>query len=220
MSLPKPYYDEDGITIYHADCREIIPHLEPVDLVLTDPPYGFKRFETDGKNYLDSVGPALQMAFSLLKDNGSMFVFTGTGEVVKVANSVGQDIKRLFWMYKPNDCTYPLKGWLLKSEAILWFAKGKADLLDRHPYKHDCYVVTSVGQEGVDGHPTVKPLQVMRDFVSRAYHNGTILDPFMGSGTTLVAAKNLGRRCIGVEIEEKYCEIAVKRLAQGVLKYE
>ena len=218
MSLHVPYYtDGQGIVLYHGDCRDILPHLPKVDLVLTDPPYGFNRFETDGKDYLLAVGPALRLAYNRLDENGSMFVFTGTGEVVKVANAIGQDVKRLLWLYKPNDCTYPLKGWLLTSEAILWFSKGNGGLFDRHPYRHDCYTVTSVGQEGVNGHPTVKPLEVFKDLASRCPVGGTILDPFIGSGTTFVAAKNLGRKAIGIEIEEKYCEIAVRRLAQEVL---
>ena len=151
-----------------------------------------------------------------------MFVFASTGEVVNLANAVrAHDFKRLFWMYKPADCTYPLAGWLLKSEAILWFVKGdRIGLEERRPFKHDCYIHNGVGREGVEGHPTVKPLAVVKDIASRCPVRGLILDPFMGSGTTLVAAKQLGRRAIGIEIEERYCEIAVKRLAQEVLPME
>lgn len=216
--MPKPYYDHAGITIYHGDCREILPTLESVDLVVTDPPYGFSRVQNDDKNFLKIVGPALTSAFSLLPDGGSMFVFSGTGEVINLANSVKAQFKRMLWMYKPADCTFPLQGWLLTSEAILWFMKkGKCNMFDRHPFRHDCYIHNRTGREGVEGHPTVKPLSVITDFASRCPLNGTILDPFMGSGTTLRAAKDLGRRAIGIELEEKYCEIAVKRLQQEVL---
>jgi DNA modification methylase len=69
-------------------------------------------------------------------------------------------------------------------------------------------------------HPTQKPEAVMRWCIKLSGTQGTILDPFMGSGTTLVAAKNLGRKAIGVEIEERYCEIAVKRLAQEVFNFD
>ena len=219
--MSKPYYEHAGIVIYHGDCREVLPTLtEKVDLVLTDPPYGFNRFETDGKDYLDTVGPALQVAFSCLCDGGNMFVFTSTGEVVNVANAVAQPLKRMLWMYKPADCTYPLAGWLLTSEAILWFSNGSPmRLLERKPYRHDVYICNNIGREGVKGHPTVKPLSVMRDLASRCYEDCTILDLFMGSGTTLVAAKDLGRKAIGIEIEERYCEIAAKRLAQEVMPF-
>ena len=212
----KPYYQDDACTIYHADCREILSKmpLNIADMVLTDPPYGMNRFATDGKDFLQVVGPALQTAFTRLRSPGSMFVFTSTAEVVNVANAVGQPLKRLLWMYKPNDCTYPLGGWLLKSEAILWFHKGdRLGLEERRPFKHDCYTVTSVGKEGVKGHPTVKPIAVVSDFVMRTHPGALVLDPFMGSGTTLLAAKRMGRKAIGIEIEERYCYLAAERLA-------
>lgn len=200
-----PYYRDKkrGITIYCGDAREVLPQLKLVDSVVTDPPYGMGRFRTDTPNYLDTVGPALQLTWTRMKDPASMFVFTSTREV----------LKRLLWMYKPADCTFPHKGWLLTSEAILWFAKGKGfNLAERRPYKHDCYTVKTVGREGVEGHPCVKPLAVIADLVSRCPERGTVLDPFMGSGTTLLAARNLGRKAIGIEIEPRYCEIAVDRL--------
>jgi site-specific DNA-methyltransferase (adenine-specific) len=216
MSLPEPYYQDDSCTIFHGDSRELVPLLEDdaVDMVLTDPPYGMNRFATDGKDFLRVVGPVLQDAFRCLVSPGNMFVFTSTAEVVNVANAVEQPLKRLLWMYKPNDCTYPLGGWLLTSEAILWFHKGnRLALEERRPFKHDTYTVTSVGQEGVTGHPTVKPIAVVSDIASRVRPGAMILDPFMGSGTTLLAAKRLGRRAIGIDVEENYCYLAAERLA-------
>jgi len=215
----KPYWEdkEAGLTIYHGDCRAILPLLgeRKFEMVCTDPPYGFGRVTNDGKDYLDIVAPALRMAWTQLKASGDMFVFTSTGEVVNVANALGQPLKRLLWMYKPNDCTFPLAGWLLTSEAILWFHKGnKLNFAERKPYKHDTYVHTGVGQEGVEGHPTIKPLAVVGDIVSRCVKGGSVLDPFMGSGTTLVAAYRLGRKAVGIEINQEYCEIAVRRLGQ------
>jgi DNA modification methylase len=230
------FYEEPGITLYCGDCREVLPLLVAqqcttqcleectgrcfgiADLVVTDPPYGMGRFPTDGKDYLDSIGPALRYTFAALKDGGSMFVFTSTGEVLRVGRAVAQPLKRMLWMYKPADMTYPFAGWLLKSEAILWFAKGdRLNLCDRTPFRHDTYICTQTGREGVDGHPTVKPLSVISDLVSRCPVGGTVLDPFLGSGTTFRAAKDHGRKAIGIEIEPEYCEIAVKRLRQGVL---
>jgi DNA modification methylase len=120
----KPYYQDDYVQIYHGDCREILPSLPKVDLVLTDPPYGMGRFKTDTKDFLLVVGPALSNAYSLLPNGGSMFVFTSTAEVINLANAVKAPFKRMLWMYKPADCTFPLHGWLLTSEAILWFMGG------------------------------------------------------------------------------------------------
>jgi len=213
----KPYYEVDGITIYHGDCMDVFAALSGVAGIVTDPPYGMNRFATDGKGFLSLVGPRLRAAWGTVQDNGSMFVFMSTAEVVNVAVAVGAEFfKRMLWMYKPADMTYPLGGWLLKSEAILWFHRGgRLNLVERKPFRHDCYIHRRVGLEGVEGHPTVKPLDVVQDFVSRI--PGVVLDPFMGSGTTLVAAQNLGRRAIGIEIEERYCEIAARRLDQTVL---
>jgi site-specific DNA-methyltransferase (adenine-specific) len=219
--LPEPFYDHAGITIFHADCQDILPLLPKVDMMLTDPPYGFQRFETDGRNYLELVGPALKLAWELLVDGGSLFCFSGTAGVVNLANSCGLPLKRLLWMYKPNDCTYPLKGWLLTSEAILWFLKdGPCNLMDVKPYRHDTHIVTSVGNEGVNGHPTVKPYSVVRSIAARCPKMGVILDLFMGSGTTLRAAKDLGLKVIGIEIEESYCQIAAKGLEQEIFSFK
>src|SRR3990167_5313114 len=215
--LIKPYYEESGITIYHGDSRNILPHLPQVDLILTDPPYGFNRFATDGKDYLYSVGKVFDLFPLVMKETAACFVFTSTGEVLNVGNRMPLKFYRLLWMYKPADCTYPLNGWLLTSEAILWFTKnGKCELFDRHPFRHDCYIHNRVGLEGVEGHPTVKPLSVISDFVNRCPYNGIVLDPFLGSGTTLRACKDLGRTGIGIELEERYAEIAVNRLQQEV----
>lgn len=213
----KPYYDHGGIVIYHGDAIDVLSETGPVSGVVTDPPYGMGRFATDTKDFLRAVGPILRAAWCLVGEPGSMFVFTSTAEVLNVGNAVGSPhFKRLLWMYKPADMTFPLAGWLLTSEAILWFHKGeKVGLVERHPFRHDCYTHTRSGLEGVEGHPTVKPLDVVQDFVGRI--PGVVLDPFLGSGTTLVAAKNLGKQAIGIEIEERYCEIAAQRLSQEVL---
>ncbi|MBL0058266.1 MAG: site-specific DNA-methyltransferase [Elusimicrobia bacterium] len=95
-----PLYSREGITLYLGDCRDILPALarESVDMVLTDPPYGMKRFATDGKDYLHAVAPALRQAWEVLKEGGSMFVFTSPWEAVKVAAKVGLPVRRLFWM--------------------------------------------------------------------------------------------------------------------------
>lgn len=213
----EPIYDLDNIKVFQGDSRDVLPQLpdECVELVVTDPPYGMGRVDNDGKDYLDTVAPILREAWRTLKCGGSMFVFTSTGEVVEVANALGQRLKRMFWMYKPADITYPLHGWLLKSEAILWFVKGKQAILEeRKPYKHDCYVHNNVGREGVEGHPTVKPLAIVKDFVARCPLGGTVLDPFAGSGTTMLAAKHLQRKAIGIELLPNYCKLITERLSQ------
>ena len=217
----QPYYEDKYVRIYHGDCREILPQLpdKSVDLVPTDPPYGFGRFSTDGQGFMELIGDTFRLIKEILKDGHWAFVFTGTGEIKRLLNTICLDYQRLLWLYKPADCTYPYRGWLLKSEAIALFSNGEpSPLFDRHPYRHDCYLHYTVGQEGVKGHPTVKPHAVIEDLVLRCEPNHLILDPFLGSGTTCYCAKKLGRKSIGIEIEERYCEIAANRCRQEVME--
>jgi len=215
----EPYHQEEAGIIYCADCRDILPKLPKVDFVLTDPPYGFNRFPGDeSERFLEIIKDCFDVI--PLIEGGWAFVFTGTGFLKDVLNAISLNFKRALWMYKPADCTYPYQGWILKSEVILLFSNGKAlPLLERKPYKHDCYIHRKVGMEPGINHPTVKPLAIIKDLASRSPEGGVILDPFLGSGTTAVAAKELGRRFIGIEISPEYCKIAVKRLRQGILNF-
>lgn len=210
MSLPKPYYDDgNGIVIYNADCRTILPHLPKVDLVLTDPPYGIKR---DGmKASTSSHGGRKAYAFlgwdskSPSSDIFQMIFEKSENQVVWGAN------------YYPAEFP-PKMGWLVwdkgqdicSSDCELAFASRDTALRR---------IVMNRVQLMKDGaaHPTQKPVALMTWCISHFSESQTILDPFMGSGTTLVAAKQLGRKAIGIELEEKYCEIAVKRLQQEYL---
>ena len=206
----KPYYEEKGITIYHGDCREILPTLPLVDLVLTDPPYGV------GLNAFDddfTVGPE-----GLIKCQSSIAaVFMSPRRVVEFANAIAisWDFERILWMEKSADISFPWRGWLMNSEAILIFSKPNAQWREPERYSRDCY---RVGPWGKQGHPNAKPPSVVRDIILKL-GGDLILDPFMGSGTTLRAAKDLGLQAIGIEIEERYCEIAAKRLRQEVFDF-
>lgn len=198
----KPYYDHDGIVIYHGDCLEILPQLEPVDLVLTDPPYGIGELMKGGswgmaQKYVD------MRSWDTLPTAETM---TGVIKMAPVSIVWGGN----YFGLEPSRC------WLVwdKQNAVTTTAACELAWtnLDR-PVRRFSWPV------GVHahGHPTEKPLELIAWCIEESRTSGTILDPFMGSGTTLRAAKDLGRKCIGIEIEEKYCEIAVKRLAQEVL---
>lgn len=223
MITRKPYFETALGKLYCGDCLDIMKEMEDksVDLVLTDPPYGFERFKGDEKDYLEVISSSFIEWPRILKGKGCAFVFSNTRDIVKIANCVPLQFRRMLWMYKPADCTFPFDdGWLLTSEAILYFSKnGKPNLEKIDKYHHDCYLQTRVGKEGVDGHPTVKPLMVVKKLAMRIPKDGLCLDPFLGSGTTAVACEQLGRRWIGIEISEKYCEIAARRIkneaAQG-----
>ena len=217
MSLPEPYYSHGGIVIYHGDCRDILPHVT-ADVVVTDPPYGMnwpcdnRRFcggsvesqarrPKNPRHYPPVVGddqpfdPSPWMGFS--------------GVVLWGANHYGQRLPvgtTLVWIKRLD----PAFGSFLSDAEVAWMKGG-----------HGVYCYRDLSMQGdttTRTHPTQKPVPLMRWCIG-LMPEGVILDPFMGSGTTLVAAKQLGRKAIGIEIEERYCEIAVKRLQQEVLPF-
>lgn len=216
----KPYYERGGITIYHGDCREILPTLQTdeIDLVLTDPPYGI------GINHnAKQVGTAThksRKATDLIWDDAipDAFCFTETMRVSKNQIVFGANY---YWQYFYSTQCY-----------IIWDKRGTlpavpfcdtefawTSFVGRMPKR---YIVINHGfirdSKDIREHPTQKPLELFRTILTDFSADGqSILDPFMGSGTTLRAAKDLGRRAIGIEIEEKYCEIAARRLSQEVM---
>ena len=201
----KPYYDEDGITIYHGDCRSLFPGLS-IDVVVTDPPYG-AGFPPRGDTKQGTIvcGPGSRPEWDTFDMSwieewqGPAAVFCGTSTVFRVG--MWTDAQGLLIYVKTNPSP-------IGSSFEPCVTRGFPRTGRQHFSAYNAFN----GQQ----HPTQKPLEVMEWVVSLA-PPGTILDPFMGSGTTLVAAKNLGRKAIGIEIEEKYCEVAVERLSQGVL---
>lgn len=219
----KPYYEESGITLYLGDCREIIPQLEAVQMVLTDPPYNA------GKNY--GVGtddrqewPAWCAWFdeiltlSLAKSrDGVMSFLSQTAYKKYVRLGIHDPYWTAVWHKRLSMgiCASPfMPHW----EPIPYWgpvrrrAKGKGE---------------QWGSDVIEGnvefgktrwnHPTPKPYLVMTQLVSR--FDGPILDPFAGSGTTLHAAKDLRRKAIGIEIEERHCETIAERLNQSVMQF-
>jgi len=198
VAKPTPYYEHAGITIYHGDCRDILPHVT-ADVVVTDPPYGMGKAAWDVSIVpVDSWLPTARRI-------GPVLLFCG--------NVGARDYPFADWTVawvragsvQRNGALRGFSNW----EPILTY--GLASLSND--------VVACPNFPDTDDHPTPKPTALMRKVLALC-PTGTILDPFMGSGTTLVAAKQLGRKAIGIEIEERYCEIAVKRLAQEVLPLE
>jgi len=124
----------------------------------------------------------------------------------------GWFFERMLWLYKTAQCVYPWRGWLLQSEAILIFSKGKPSWVDKKPYAHDCYQLRQVANnlpEDCGWHGSVKPMTVVQDILARI--GGLCFDPFLGSGSTLIACERLGRVCYGMEIVPHYCDVIVKR---------
>lgn len=220
----KPYYQDDWCTIFHGDCREILPQLEPVDLVLTDPPYIFESSGGGGiagkRQYAKEINTdnfRLGFDMGILKKFKNWFCFCSReqlAELITVASENKKNWMILTWC-KPNPTPFINNSYLPDTEYII-HSFGKNCLFGGYEDKHR-YIIYPVEKNDFE-HPTVKPVSIIQKLVRLgSQENEIILDPFMGSGTTLRAAKDLKRKSIGIEIEEKYCEIAVKRLRQEVL---
>jgi len=215
----KPYYEQDGITIYHGDCREILPALGAFDLLLTDPPYGVSESRHnathgDRSNLAAAVDygdaewddvpahEALAVARNLCKNQ---IVFGGN-----------------YYHLPPSSC------WLVWDKdntgdfadcELAWTNLKKA--VRKLTYRWNGMLQQPGRPKEQRQHPTQKPEPVMVWALGHAPQDvRTVLDPFMGSGTTLVACKRLGKAATGIELDERYCEIAANRLSQGALALE
>ncbi len=225
-----PYYEHAGITIYHGDCREILPSIS-ADCCVTDPPYGTQGLgggygrrqlhTVDGRMGrtiandcdLSHVEGAAPLIFYALAENSWLTTFCAARRMLehgKIFTDAGFDFYgELIW-----DKGAPGLGYTIRycHETALVFRKGEAE-------KGDVAILSIIREVGEhDQHPHEKPVAVIKAMLKLSA--GVVLDPFMGSGTTLRAAKDLGRRAIGIEIEEKYCEIAAKRLSQEVFTFQ
>jgi site-specific DNA-methyltransferase (adenine-specific) len=214
-----PYYDHAGITIYHGDCREILPGLS-ADLVLTDPPYGI-AVDTDNSRFSGgTAGNVAKGGNGVGSANGrpivgdaapfdpSFLLAHGEHQVIWGWNHYPDKLPRgacLVWLKRYDEAF----GSFLSDAETAWMSKG-----------HGVYCRRDLSNNSIAtsrAHPTQKPVPLMAWCLAFFPYAKTVLDPFMGSGTTLVAAKNLGLRATGIEIEERYCEAAAKRLSQEVL---
>ena len=220
----KPYYEADGITIFHGDCREILPTLE-ADAMVTDPPYGVALAGKSTKwTARSGVG------YTMLSDTPENV----EREVIPTIDAARARMRavvtpgvRMMWRYPEPTATgaiyYPSGAgpgrWGFTCwQPILYYGKCPY-LAAGMGSRPDSFSTTEAAEP--NGHPVPKPIRTMTWLVNKASLPGeVVLDPFMGSGTTLRAAKDLGRRAIGIEIEERYCEIAATRLGQMVLDVE
>lgn len=213
MSLPTPFYDEDGITIYHGDCRDILPLLPKVDLVLTDPPYGigYENYHPNSINYGKIIGDQLTFDPSFLIGFDPCIIWGG--------NNFADQLPIGGWICWDKRCSEQADKMLGSPFELAWCSKRNLFKMVRLQHGGAKNADARNGEVANQArfHPTQKPIRLMTACVSYFPNTKTILDPFMGSGTTLRAAKDLGRRAIGIEISREYCEIAVERLRQQVL---
>ena len=204
-----PYYQDEAVTIYNADCRKVLPFLERFDLLLTDPPYGIDaaRHRNSQKWGWRDYGNATDRQWDESTPPSWLL-------------DMIQDAAETAIVWGGNYYTLPPSmGWLVWDKGQRDFSLADAELAWTNRDKATRCFDYSRGEAAKDGrvHPTQKPLALMRWCLSLVPDAVTVLDPFMGSGTTLVAAKLEGRKAVGIEISEKYCEVAANRLRQGVL---
>lgn len=222
----KPYYEHAGITIYHGDCRDVL--VPECDLMLTDPPYavglGNHLGARDGRSDHVLVKAGYASYDDTVENLRGIVVPAVSRLLGRVTRAIvfcaGQHINEF---PKPN-----VIGGIFFPAAQGRNCWGFASLATAMFYGSGCRVelgskatvFSSTAASEKNGHPCPKPINAMKYFVNLGSEPGNlVLDPFMGSGTTLVAAKILGREAIGIEIEERYCEIAAKRLSQEVLAF-
>lgn len=193
----KPYYSDEYVTLYHGDCREVLPALS-FDGILTDPPYGI--------SYRQPRKTSARM--SIRGDDAWSFDRPNVPFVVWGANNSPDyaDCGWLVWDKKRYGADLFGDGEL----AAVSTRKGVHIFSSRWDRQH--------GDGWTGSHPTEKPT-VLMEWCMGFLGVDVLADPFAGGGSTLVAAKALGRRAIGIEIEERYCEIAARRLSQGVLDF-
>lgn len=253
----KPYYQDSSVTIYHGDCRDILPDLASVAVCVTDPPYSehvHKKSRAGGRelggselggsesgrsigspaNYSRSV----DFGFESLTEELRRFAADQIALLVKRWALVFSDVESSYlWRTDLVDVgmDYVRTGAWVKKGATPQFTGDRpavgfeAITIVHQPGKkhwsgggsHAVWsfpIALDRGGTSPRHHPTEKPLALMTRLVSLFTDPGeTILDPFMVSGTTLRAAKDLGRKAIGIELEEKYCEVAARRMAQECL---
>jgi len=209
----KPYYEQDGVTIYHGDCREVLPSVSlPDAAIIADPPYGISY---PGKG-VDGNAPG--------NDHGPI---TGDGVAFDPGHMLALDLPTILWggIYFA-DALPRTGGWLvwdkLRPESA-WHAQAEIAWTNCvntcRVFRYLWHGMIRQGERNTSHHPTQKPLELMA-WCIRFVEASLIVDPYIGAGATLVAAKNTGRRAIGIEIEERYCEIAAKRLSQTVMSFE
>lgn len=215
------YHQEDAGVIYHGDCLEILPLLDKVDLVVTDPPYLFD----DGGWGIKGKRPTYKKIYNelaggfdtrLLEKYNNWFCFCQKRQLIELLELANKNKRwELLTWNKPAPTPLTCNTYLPDVEYII-HSYQKNRLFGNYADKSHFYYANNSRLK--INHPTVKPLPlIIKLLILGSESNELILDPFLGSGTTAVAAKQLGRKYIGIEISEKYCEIAKQRLAQEQL---
>jgi DNA modification methylase len=226
--VSRPYYDHAGITIYHGDCREVLPSIRGNGVVISDPPFNVGYHYA---SYSDRMNEAEYRDLCRRALMPPSVAIHYPEDLFRIAQWLGEPPQKCAaWTYNANTP----RQWRM----VTWFAIAPDFSAVKQPYRNPTdkrvAALIEAGSDGCDlydwwhdqqvknvsrektEHPCQMPESVMKKIVGITPAE-TVIDPFMGSGTTLVAAKELGRRAIGIEIDEAYCELAAKRLSQEIL---
>jgi DNA modification methylase len=207
-----------------STCSDTVAKLmngEKADMVFTDPPYGMSyKGTTFGKEGLENDGDdeweeVLKGSFSnmiLFSENSVFALCFSPSRLDRFFRCTeGINFKRILTIYKPNRMGFPWQSWILTSEIIALFENGKPEY-NKENYKHDVYTFDySERPDKEVNHPTVKPLSIVSDVISKT-KGKSVLDLFLGSGTTMIASHQLKRKCYGMELDPKYCQVIVDRM--------
>lgn len=218
----KPYYQDDAGVIYNADCLDVMKQMPEkcVDITMADPPYNLGidysiNFNSDDKLDMNDYANWCSTWFEILLSKTTKTILTVGKNNLHVWFKIKPPKEIAIWIHK-NGVSGGSVSYLSLWEPIIFYGE-----FNRNSRNSDLFEFELERQKiGITGkeHPCPKQIKLWSDIVyNYSKHNDIILDPFLGSGTTAVAAKQLGRKYIGIEISEAYCKIAVQRLAQEIL---
>lgn len=228
--MTAPYYSDANVTLYHGDCRELLPGLNAVDLLLTDPPYGIPAGSAIWRRGGTAIEDWATAGHNVAVERWRELVVLADAWVVEFGVRAGDNFGlaaehvRVGWvpsnvyaLVKSAPAPTPRPGFCNALELAVVSRAGRPKWHGNGYVPNRWIGITPNGRGWAD-HPTQKPQEPMAALIrALSAPKALVLDPFAGSGTTLRAAKDEGRCAIGIEIDERYCEVAARRLDQGVL---
>lgn len=208
----KPYYDDGVVTIYHGDCRDILPGLEPGQAVVTDPPYGTDLAEWDkAEDFLENVATYIDLARRA--STGAVAWFCAGKHLPAILKHLPDYHRLLDWDKKSGNGTEANHIWYSTEHIIIF---GNYEVFRKYRGGSWTNSIISQAFEASKKHLCPKPEPVVDWLISHySRPGGVVIDPFLGTGTTAASAKKLGRRCVGIEREERYCELSAERCRQA-----
>jgi hypothetical protein len=213
-----PYYEDDLVTLYHGDCREVTAWLD-ADVLVTDPPYGIAWSKRHGDARLGTRNRIVTTNI-IAGDRDDILTMWGKRPSITFGSwrmPRPEGVRALLIWHKEGAFSGPTNAAFFTNHEEIYVVGEAAWRKSAPPLRSVLTTSEHRSQASRDiGHPTPKPIGVMEALIDRC-PPGVIADPFAGSGATLFAARNLGHRSIGVEIDERYCEVAARRLAQDTL---